>query len=146
MFERQVTFQINCDQSITEGIAVDFVGEPAPCEYLIQFRTAKACGCAPQCAGKFCGDDGCGGFCSGATFYGGCPYGQGCSADGTCCRSDCNNRDCGDDGCGGSCGSCGADETCSPSRVCVSNSKYIPSAQIIYQTDSSGLAGAFFGW
>jgi hypothetical protein len=65
--------------------------------------------CMPDCSGKQCGDDGCGGSC------GGCNYGEACSY-GICvasCVPDCYGLQCGDDGCGGSCGSCGYGETCS---------------------------------
>ena len=34
--------------------------------------------CEPQCTGKSCGDDGCGGTC------GGCPDGEGCDSEGQC--------------------------------------------------------------
>jgi len=71
--------------------------------------------CTPNCEGKTCGDDGCGGTCG---EYGGkCQYpGQACQADGTCsteCIPDCGQRDCGDDGCGGSCGT-----ACADGQVC----------------------------
>ncbi len=69
----------------------------------------KACGgtCTPNCTGKVCGDDGCGGSC------GTCPAGQACQA-GQCvgCTPDCAGKECGDDGCGGSCGTCPAGQTC----------------------------------
>jgi hypothetical protein len=58
--------------------------------------------CKPDCAGKACGDDGCGGSC------GPCDPDATC-IDGACvpdCEPDCGGRECGDDGCGGSCGSC----------------------------------------
>jgi len=60
-------------------------------------------GCTPQCAGKECGDDGCGGSC------GSCPEEWTCDGTGHCvfnCIPDCTGKDCGDDGCGGSCGTC----------------------------------------
>ena len=58
--------------------------------------------CMPNCTGKQCGDDGCGGSC------GECPPGWPCSAGFTCapCQSSCAGKECGDDGCGGSCGNC----------------------------------------
>ena len=62
------------------------------------------CGeCEPSCAGKTCGDDGCGGSC------GACDAGTTCDA-GQCkpCAPSCDGRECGTDGCGGSCGDCGA--------------------------------------
>ncbi|MBR57575.1 MAG: hypothetical protein CMH54_05895 [Myxococcales bacterium] len=68
-------------------------------------------GCVPNCAGKECGEDGCGGSC------GSCVFGETCSATGQCeagsgCTPDCQGKNCGADGCGGSCGSCGAGEQC----------------------------------
>jgi len=61
------------------------------------------------CAGRVCGDDGCGGSC------GSCSSGEVCTDEGACvtCEADCTGRECGDDGCGGSCGTCGADQICS---------------------------------
>lgn len=73
-----------------------------------------ACGggvvCEPDCDGKQCGGDGCGGVC------GACSPGHECTAAGACtplCTADCTNKVCGDDGCGGSCGECAAGQTCS---------------------------------
>lgn len=57
------------------------------------------CECFPQCTGKVCGDDGCGGS------YG--SSGQ-CEA----CTPQCVGTTCGTDECGGSCGSC-ENGTCS---------------------------------
>ena len=87
----------------------------------IHNRTGRAClpgtlcldgkclpGCAPDCAGKQCGDDGCSGAC------GACGGGQIC-AKGQCvvdCVSDCAGKACGDDSCGGVCGECAAGEAC----------------------------------
>jgi hypothetical protein len=66
--------------------------------------------CLPNCAGKMCGEDGCGGSC------GTCGKGDQCLA-GVCeplspCIPDCAGRTCGDDGCGGSCGSCADGQVC----------------------------------
>ena len=67
----------------------------------------QACqGCEPDCSGKACGDDGCGGSC------GGCTIGWSC-IDGTCvCQPNCNGKECGSDFCGGSCGDCPVGEGC----------------------------------
>lgn len=63
--------------------------------------------CAPSCAGKTCGEDGCGGAC------GSCGQTERCTASGRCeCVPDCTGAQCGDDGCGGSCGSCSGGLTC----------------------------------
>ena len=66
--------------------------------------------CTPDCQGKECGDDGCGGSC------GTCPADCTCGEPGVCegacnCVPYCGDEedllfDCGDDGCGGSCGEC----------------------------------------
>jgi hypothetical protein len=64
-------------------------------------------GCTPDCSGKNCGDDGCGGSC------GSCTGGETC-VSGVCtgCTPDCSGKNCGDDGCGGSCGSCSGGQVC----------------------------------
>jgi len=68
--------------------------------------------CVPDCTGRVCGDDGCGGSC------GDCEVGvTSCSELGACepCDVDrCLGRECGDDGCGATCGTCPATETCEP--------------------------------
>ena len=71
------------------------------------------CACAPQCAGKQCGSDGCGGTC------GTCPSGQSCSLSSQCgCAPQCGGKQCGPDGCGGSCGTCAGATSCSASGTC----------------------------
>jgi hypothetical protein len=74
-------------------------------------------GCESDCAGKMCGDDGCGGSC------GECPTDSYCD-NGQCqnCVPNCAGKSCGDDGCGGSCGGCDSgwdcvSGTCQP--ICV---------------------------
>ena len=59
--------------------------------------------CTPDCAGKECGSDGCGGSC------GVCPANKPyCNMAFQCeaCEPDCEGKTCGGDGCGGSCGAC----------------------------------------
>jgi len=71
--------------------------------------------CLPQCEGRECGDNGCGGLC------GYCPYGSLCKA-GLCveyCVPDCTGKQCGDDGCGGLCGDCEVNEFCAEDFHCV---------------------------
>ena len=65
--------------------------------------------CLPDCVGKKCGPDGCGGSC------GACPQGLECNDLGKCaapCVPDCGDKDCGPDGCEGTCGDCGDGEEC----------------------------------
>lgn len=71
--------------------------------------------CTPDCAGRECGNDGCGGSCNV------CPTGSRCES-GSCesiCVPNCRFRVCGPDGCGGTCATCGENETCSPTGSCV---------------------------
>lgn len=73
-------------------------------------------GCVRDCAGRFCGSDGCGGTCG--TCGGVTPICSGgtCVAD---CTPNCAGKTCGSDGCGGSCGTCsGATPVCS-SGTCI---------------------------
>ncbi len=58
------------------------------------------CVCVPQCEGKDCGPDTCGGTC------GQCGDFEECQAGQCICLPDCEGKECGDDGCGDSCGSC----------------------------------------
>ena len=59
--------------------------------------------CVPECVGKECGDDGCGGYC------GQCPQAAPYCINSKCkaeCVTDCAGKECGADGCGGVCGTC----------------------------------------
>jgi hypothetical protein len=83
------------------------------------------CDCVPQCAGKCCGDNGCGGVCpdtcaaSGQTCNGAT-----CQCQGACTPRSCSElgRECGqwDDGCGGQvdCGECSGGAVCNAEGQC----------------------------
>jgi len=82
--------------------------------YLTQVSTST---CTPSCAGRACGDDGCGGTC------GTCAGTENCTAAGACvpggtCSPDCTGKQCGSDGCAGSCGTCGAGTSCNATGQC----------------------------
>ena len=63
--------------------------------------------CIPDCQGRTCGNDGCGGSC------GHCDDPQGICLEYSCvCIPDCGARLCGEDGCGGTCGACLDSEEC----------------------------------
>jgi hypothetical protein len=77
--------------------------------------------CVPECAGKACGPDGCGGFCGqclpGAVcdantgqcsvLCAPCQSGYVCNDSGQCvCTPNCSGKTCGSDSCGGTCGTC----------------------------------------
>ena len=105
------------DAAVTDGVFEQISGEGG---------TDFGSDCVPQCEGKECGDDGCGGNCGQCGDDGACSdkfecicknekCGSTCCAEGgvchedTCCTTACEGKECGDDGCGGSCGEC-ADE------------------------------------
>jgi len=72
--------------------------------------------CVPNCEGKECGPDRCGGTC------GTCEGTDFCGDASVCepCVPNCEGKACGDDTCGGVCGDpCGAGEVCDASRACV---------------------------
>jgi len=71
--------------------------------------------CTPNCSGRVCGSDGCGGSC------GTCPSGQSCNSSGQCqstCTPSCSGKTCGPDGCGGTCGTCPTGQTCGTNGTC----------------------------
>lgn len=69
-------------------------------------------GCSPDCTGKQCGNDGCGGSCGECTPPATCGGSGFVNVCGAPCTPNCAGKECGDDGCGGSCGSCGPTATC----------------------------------
>jgi len=64
--------------------------------------------CTPNCEGKECGSNGCGGSC------GSCEAGKTKCVNYECipCTPNCEGKECGSDDCGGSCGSCLSGEEC----------------------------------
>jgi hypothetical protein len=75
--------------------------------------------CVPDCVGRDCGNDGCGGMC------GNCEGPEECLSHRCVCVPGCIGRNCGPDGCGSLCGSCPcpscevSETACSPSGICV---------------------------
>lgn len=84
--------------------------------------------CAPQCDGKVCGDDGCGGSC------GACASDEQCDAQGQCAAAClpnwCDDKACGTDTCGGSCGECAAGWDCKPDQSCKPTSACVPQCDV----------------
>jgi len=92
--------------------------------------------CTPQCEGKICGDDLCGGSCGECepgykctdeftcvcAFEGCgvdcCGAGEICTEEG-CCLPDCENKECGDSGCGTICAECPKFMNCAEDFLCV---------------------------
>ena len=93
-------------------VSVDVPGVELQAE-AIAGETMGETPCTPDCDGKECGTDGCGGYC------GMCLGAQDDCVDGVCfCVPGCDGKECGDDGCGGNCGGCGEGESCD-ANVCV---------------------------
>lgn len=82
-----------------------YSGVPVDCGSMAETPICQdgACVCAPDCADKVCGDDGCGGSC-GACDVAGTTCSE--SGDACVCAPQCDGVECGDDQCGGSCGEC----------------------------------------
>ena len=80
----------------------------------VEDTTVEPDACTPQCDGKVCGDDGCGGSC------GTCDAGKNCTAAGQCtaCVPKCDGKSCGENGCGGTCGTCPEGQTCGDDGKC----------------------------
>jgi N-acetylneuraminic acid mutarotase len=102
------------DDACTAGHGEDCTTCPADCGCPagdVCDPAARDCvaACVPDCNGRQCGDDGCGGLC------GRCAGGQLCDDTGACvniCQPNCVGRACGPDGCGGACGACGPGSHC----------------------------------
>ncbi|MBM4353709.1 MAG: hypothetical protein FJ109_07910 [Deltaproteobacteria bacterium] len=80
------------------------------------------CQCVPNCAGKECGPDGCGGECPDLCNHecAGGPI-EICAWSGLCvvtCVPNCGGKECGDDGCGCPCGECPEGKQCKGQWKC----------------------------
>ena len=83
--------------------------------------------CQPQCEGKECGDDGCGGSCGECDP--GCPLPTICDS-GVClatCEPLCDGKECGDDGCGCPCGECDDGKPCTDDSCVDGACQFTPS-------------------
>ncbi|HEY3450947.1 MAG TPA: hypothetical protein VGK67_31615 [Myxococcales bacterium] len=103
--------------------------------------------CVPQCKGRQCGNDQCGGSC------GDCGKGWNCNpASFLCetCQPNCAGKQCGSDGCGRQCGTCGSSEMCNAAFQCVSAPRDAgggwadagvgpgPDGGVVHRTDAGG--------
>lgn len=104
--------QIGCDDG--EPCTIDTCSPATGCVHTLD----ELC-CEPECAGKVCGPNGCGGTC------GDCPAQTTCNAQGLCesggCTPQCAGKVCGSDGCGLTCGNCPAFTSCGPDGLCHGN-------------------------
>jgi len=75
--------------------------------------------CAPDCDGKDCGDDGCGGSCGKCFTLEGAMDDSLCSPGGTCAVCGCGDRHCGLDDCGSPCGTCPMHFACNEGFECI---------------------------
>jgi hypothetical protein len=75
--------------------------------------------CVPACAGKTCGDDGCGGSCCNCFTMEGSLNNDLCQEDGTCLACGCaEGQECGNDPCGSPCGTCPGSFVCNDANTC----------------------------
>jgi hypothetical protein len=74
--------------------------------------------CMPDCDGKNCGDDGCGGECGHCYTMEGNLNDDLCLPDQTCTACGCGDRVCGTDLCGSPCGACSTNYLCTEVGAC----------------------------
>ncbi|HEY3356771.1 MAG TPA: hypothetical protein VGQ83_26205 [Polyangia bacterium] len=124
------------------------IADTCDCGCSADLTRCESCSCTPDCAGKVCGDNGCGGSC------GACDGGQTCDATGQCtgCTPSCTGRVCGGNGCGGSCGACDGGQTCDATGQCTGGSTSVmavnctvPYVLDAAQTGSMGYMAGHFG-
>jgi len=91
------------------------------CDYTGLAWGTCECDCVPNCTGRECGSDGCGGSCGSCSGSEICTPGGVCDTTAPNCPADrdCTGRECGPDPvCGTSCGTCSGSETCNASGRC----------------------------
>ena len=83
---------------------------------------AKPDVCKPDCTGRKCGDDGCGGSCGNCFNFEGAKDNSLCQEDGLCGEPaptcNCLSKTCGVDACGNSCGTCPKGYFCNDGDLC----------------------------
>ena len=95
-----------CSPALTVG-DWSYVGDGSKCGDGSACFEGDCCDPTAACAGKECGDDGCGGVC------GACPAENYSCDTGACvCQPECDGKECGADGCDSVCGTCADDEEC----------------------------------
>lgn len=104
----------NCSCTGKPCDADDGCGKKCPCPSGQTCLNGKCVSCVPNCAGKQCGPDGCGGNCPNT-----CIAPQVCDdSTGMCrCVPNCVTGKCGPDGCGGVC-PCPPNGVCQPDNSC----------------------------
>lgn len=111
-----VTFFAGC------GTSEDGTDATSPPDTTAADLSQSDAGCTPQCSGKQCGDDGCGGTCGTCTNPCTNKLDESVCVDGQCaspCCPDCTDKDCGGDGCGNTCGTCTCGYECSGQSECI---------------------------
>ena len=122
-----------CDEGATYWVDscgnYEDVFKQCECGCAADHTGCKSCGCMGNCAGKCCGDDGCGVQCpDGCASTGQTCNFSSCLCEGTCQAKTCQQlfKECGwwDDGCGTQipCGNCSGGQTCDASGHCVGGS------------------------
>ncbi len=81
---RRLTYMLNCDPKAPIFNPTATIDEQGTCNYVLTMNTRYACGCAPDCEGKTCGGNGCGGYCGSDDLGGECPAGQTCDGGQVC--------------------------------------------------------------
>lgn len=97
--------------------------------------------CVPNCAGKVCGSNGCGGSC------GTCKANEVCQGGACLCVPNCTGRDCGSDGCGGACQpGCAAGVPCLDTGKCAQSGPCPNVEKTLQCTGEGSSSSANNGW
>jgi len=105
-YEKYSDWEVKSAYAAISDMGGNDTSDHYPVVAVFQKKTSE---CTPNCSGKQCGDNGCGGSC------GSCSSTQTCNSSGMCiekCTPNCSSKVCGSDGCGGSCGSCTGLDIC----------------------------------
>ncbi len=102
---------------------------------------AKDILCVPDCSGRVCGSDGCGGSC------GTCKANEVCQGGACLCVPNCTGRDCGPDGCGGTCKpGCATGVPCLDTGKCAQSGPCTKVEKTLQCTGEDSSSSANNGW
>ncbi len=97
--------------------------------------------CVPDCAGKVCGPNGCGGSC------GTCQANEVCQGGACLCVPNCASRECGPDGCGGTCKpGCAAGVPCLDTGKCAQSGPCTKTDKTLQCAGEDSSSSANNGW
>jgi hypothetical protein len=104
-----------------DPVEKDYSCTISPVQGPSEFPYTCGSACKPDCTGKQCGTNGCGGSCGTCQGKSVCNEQYKCVAEP--CNPECKNKECGSDLCSGVCGTCIPPKVCSSYYKCVNPSE-----------------------